>query len=326
MLLENQHPLNKSIMVGVVGVANAGKSSLINHYLGFDLSPVTPKPQTTRNRIQCVMNVDHTEVVLVDTPGLHQSSKEINVRMNYQAQEMLAENDQNMLLVDLGRRLEEQLIEVSKALHGLEDFIHFVVFTKADRVPVSKQETLAQDYFQRLKPIFPQIQKYFIVSALKDEGTSELIMHLVDQARPGPHLFPHGDASNKNERFFAAEYIREQAFMLLKEEMPYEIAVIMENFTSKQGPKGEEHHISAAILVGRLSQRAIVIGKGGAMIREIGIRSRKKIEAMMGATVHLNLHVKLAERWQKNNFILEELGLPRAPQSNRVWRASECNQ
>ena len=119
------------------------------------------------------------------------------------------------------------------------------------------------------------------------------------------------------------EYIREQAFELLKDEVPYEVAVVIDEYKEVKGktdPESFESHISASILVNRPSQRAIVIGSSGSMIKEIGIRSRKKIEVMTGGPVHLNLHVKVSPKWFKNNFVLEEIGLPRAHDSARVWR------
>ncbi|MBT7610599.1 MAG: KH domain-containing protein, partial [Bacteriovoracaceae bacterium] len=124
---------------------------------------------------------------------------------------------------------------------------------------------------------------------------------------------------------FATEFIREQAFELLNDEIPYEVAVVIDEYKDFSDMKGKEKkkiasHISASILVNRPSQRAIVIGSKGIMIKQIGTKSRKKIEAMVGGQVHLNLHVKVSPKWFKNNFVLEELGLPRAVDSARVWR------
>jgi GTP-binding protein Era len=322
MLIEHQNPHNKSMMVGVVGIPNVGKSSLINTFLGFDLAIVTPKPQTTRNRYHCVVTVDNTEIIFVDTPGLHRSSKEINTRMNFQAQEILDQHDLNLLLVDLLQDPVKQLNDLDFLLggewgKGVKNYnLKWIVFTKSDVLSENKAELRAQEYFNLFKEKWPHLEKYFVTSARKEDGLHLLLGALCDKAQPGPHLYPKGEVSNRNERFFVAEYIREVAMKLLREELPYEITVVIESFESGRN----EHRVSAAILVNRASQRSIVVGKGGQMIKEIGIGSRKKIEALLGGVVHLNLHVKVSEGWQKNNFVLEEIGLPRTPQSTRVWR------
>ena len=134
-------------------------------------------------------------------------------------------------------------------------------------------------------------------------------------------MYPYGDVSNKNLRFFSAEYIREQAFRILKDEVPYELAVVIDDYKDVKDPKSPViSRISASILVNRPSQRAIVVGSKGSVIKKIGTNARKKIEALVGGKVHLNLHVKVSGKWFKNNFVLEELGLPRVQGSRRVWR------
>ncbi len=321
MLLEDQHPHNKAIMVAVLGAPNVGKSSLVNVLLGTDLSVVTNKPQTTRNKFHCVFTVDRTEVVLVDTPGLHKSSQEFNKRLNEQAREGTEGADLNLLLIDIGRDVLSQFVEFKENI-DLELGPTWVVYTKSDKVENAEKLPLAE-VTEKAKEILPSIEKWFLISNKEGTNIHELTGAICDRAQPGPHLYPNGDISNKNQRFFVTEYIREQAFELLKDEVPYEVAVVIDEYKevkSKNDPEAFESHISASILVNRPSQRAIVIGSSGSMIKEIGIRSRKKIEVMTGGPVHLNLHVKVSPKWFKNNFVLEEIGLPRAKDSARVWR------
>ena len=321
MLLENQHPHNKAIMVSVLGAPNAGKSSLINCLIGMDLSVVTNKPQTTRNKFHCVFSIDRTEIILVDTPGLHKSNQEFNKRLNEQAREGVEGADLNLILVDISREIVEQIVSFKENIEQ-ELGNTWIVFTKADKVENADQLPLAE-VVEKAKALIPNISKFFLVSAQDGTNIHLLTGALCDQAQPGPHLYPNGDISDKTQRFFATEYIREQAFELLKDEVPYEVAVVIDEYRevkNKEDASIIDAHISASILVNRPSQRAIVIGSGGAMIKEIGIRSRKKIEAMTGGPVHLNLHVKVSPKWFKNNFVLEEIGLPRAHNSNRVWR------
>jgi len=321
MLLEDQHPHNKAIMVAVLGAPNVGKSSLINVLLGTDLSVVTSKPQTTRNKFHCVLTVDRTEIVMVDTPGLHKSNQEFNKRLNEQARQGTEGADLNLLLIDISREILGQFSEFKENI-AQELGPTWVVFTKSDKVENSENLPL-KEVVEKASEILPSLEKFFLISNKEGTNIHELTGAICDRAQPGPHLYPNGDVSNKNQRFFVTEYIREQAFELLKDEVPYEVAVVIDEYKevkAKENPETFESHISASILVNRPSQRAIVIGSSGSMIKEIGIRSRKKIEVMTGGPVHLNLHVKVSPKWFKNNFVLEEIGLPRAHDSARVWR------
>lgn len=318
MLITDQHPLNKSIMASLLGKPNAGKSTLVNHFLGFDLSIVSRKPQTTRNSFHCAFTVDRTEIVLVDTPGIHKSGQELNKRMNGQAQMVSEGCDVNLVLVDASR--ENLVKEFEDFYTALERNLSetWLVFNKSDLV---KDKNKIDEAFNKLKEKYDFITKHFLISAQDGEGVHLLLGELCDKATNGPHLYPNGDVSNKNMRFFVTEYIREQAFKELKEELPYELAVIIDEFLeSKDREEKVKAKISATILVNRPSQRAIVVGAKGSVIKKIGSEARKKIQAMMGGNVHLNLHVKVSSKWFNNNFVLEEIGLPRVKDSKRVWR------
>lgn len=319
MLLTDQHPHNKSIMVAALGKPNAGKSTLINYLLGFDLAIVSSKPQTTRNHFHCALTVDHTEIVLVDTPGVHSSSQELNIRMNGQAQFGAEGVDLNLLLIDLNKDVKEEAETFMKEFeHNLSKT--WVVFTKIDRVDMKNTDLDAK--FEEVKAVIPAVERYFAISSKVGTDVHLLTGALCDIAQPGPHLYYNGAVSNKNERFFATEYIREQAFKILKDELPYELAVVIDDYQDATEIDGKKFDtkISASILVNRPSQRAIVVGSKGSVIKKIGTNARKKIEAMVDARVHLNLHVKVSPKWFKNNFVLDEIGLPRTHKSNRVWR------
>jgi GTP-binding protein Era len=320
MLFENQHPHNKAIMIAVLGKPNAGKSSFINHLMGFDLTIVSSKPQTTRNQYHCAFTIDRTEVVLVDTPGVHSNPQELNKRMNGQAQMGAEGVDLNFVLLDLTTNV---VGEFKDFLKNFEEQLGptWIIFTKADLI---NKETLdLAPILVKLQELCPSIQKHFVISSKDGHNIHELTGAIQDAAPSAMHLYPGGDASNMNERFFATEYIREQAFRLLKEELPYEIAVVIDEYKDvrkKDEDAAPEAHISASILVNRPSQRAIVVGSKGSVIKEIGINARKKIEAMTGGKIHLNLHVKVSPKWMSNNYVLDEIGLPRTQKSARVWR------
>lgn len=337
----------KSITCAMLGLPNAGKSSLINALFGQDLSVVGPWAQITRNRFHCIFTVDQTEVILMDTPGLHQRNWEINKRMNQQAQEGAEEAQIRCLLMDVSSplSLRQQLKEGNASLKGALQSSGpiWLIFTKSDLLgpPEKRPIDLASslDEIQKdlagLLSCSPASLRHFLVSAKTGEGLHLLMGALCDMAPKRPHRYPPGAFSNKREDFFMAEYIREQAFELLKDEIPYEVAAIIDQWEDYQDEKTGVlmRRVWATILVNRPSQRAIVVGQKGKMIKEIGMRARKRIQEMpfpvprnpkqrpqRPEQVHLNLHVKVAPHWFKNNLVLEELGLPRAIDSIGVWR------
>lgn len=333
MLMMDQHPHNKSLIISVIGKPNAGKSSLINYFLGQHLAIVSPLPQTTRNHFHCVTTVDRTELVFIDTPGVHFTNQEINLRMNQEAEVAMEGADLVLLLIDSAHKdlvtLAQETMKLVTTMSAQIPLL--VVFTKKDisRLDHKLLNNLVTEY------ISPLLQRdrlaFYWVSTESEENMHQLTGALLDAAKPGPHLYPKGDLSNKSVRFFVSEYIREQVYFLLKEELPYEVAVVIDDFleldTKKDAREGVLPEkdpiiakISASILVNRASQRAIVVGASGSIIKEIGIRARGKIEDLLGGKVFLNLHVKVSPKWFKNNLILEQLGLPRAKESHRVWR------
>lgn len=325
MLITHQHPLNKSIMVAVLGRPNAGKSTFINAMLGQELSIVSHLPQTTRNHFHCALTIDRTEIVFIDTPGVHRSNKEINLRMNQEAEFALDGADCALLLVDSSFMNDMDYSFISQIVTENE-FLGpiWLVFTKKDISEKNISIEKITSYAKEIKNQVPQIcEQIFWISSKEEDNINELTSCILDHAKSGAHLYPKGDISNKNVRFFVSEFIREQVFALFKDELPYEIAVVIDSF--KDSNKDEDTdivaHIAASIIVNRASQRAIVIGAGGKMIKEIGVRARKKIEDLLGGKVFLNLHVKVLPKWFNNNFVLEGLGLPRAKLSHRVWRS-----
>lgn len=324
MLIYDQHPKNKSIEVGIIGIPNVGKSSLINEMVGMDLSIVTPWPQTTRNRFHCVATIDHTEMIFTDTPGIIESNQELIKRMMGQTKRALEYTDLILLLIDPTQNLKDQWQHLVRFIPE-KNMPIWPIITKSDLLNEENKETeFWNPFFEKLKNDFPNSLAPLFVSTKTGENIHVLTGGIADLARPGRHLYPDGDLSNKNERFFVSEFIREQTYLLLKDELPYETAVVIDSFdeNTKGMINGERMiaRINASILVNRDSQRPIVIGQQGQMIKNIVAASREKIEKLLGGKVDLRLHVKSSPKWISNNFVLEELGLPRVEASNRVWR------
>jgi GTP-binding protein Era len=240
--------------------------------------------------------------------------------MNGQAQMGAEGVDINFVLLDLSTDIVTEFKEFLKNFDAPLTRT-WIIFTKADLIKI--EELNLAPKLVKLQELCPSIEKHFVISSKDGHNIHQLTGAIADAAQNAPHLYPGGDASNMNERFFVTEYIREQAFRLLQEELPYEIAVIIDEYKDIKKKNEEaipEAHISASILVNRPSQRAIVVGRGGSIIKEIGVNARKKIEAMIGGKVHLNLHVKVSPKWFNNNYVLDEIGLPRTQKSTRVWR------
>jgi GTP-binding protein Era len=308
MLIKNQNPKNRTITIPVLGLTNSGKSTFINNITGNHLNLISKHPQATRNSIHSVYHKDFYELVFVDMPGFFETiSLELNLRMKGEIDKNLKENF-FLLLIDSSRYELKYLIPFLKDLHLKKTWI---IFTKKDL----NENFLAENAFQELKTTFPNLhlEKFFFNFTYE-----ELRKELFSLTESRHHVYPHGDLSDKNIRFFAAEFIREAAIENLRDEVPFETTVLIEDF--KEALDGKIAHIHASIVVNRPGQKTILIGKNGDLIKNIGIKARKKIEELVGGQVFLGLHVKVTPKWFKNNRLLEELGLFRTKESVRVWR------
>ncbi len=295
----------KSGMVAIVGPPNAGKSTLMNHFLGQKISIVTPKPQTTRNRIVGIANEDEYQIVFLDTPGLHQSREPLNVEMVRIAMESLAEVDVVLFLVDVSLPLPRKLKEEHQA--ELASYISrikgpaIMVLNKVDLIDRKLVLPLIESYagLYPFKAVIP-------VSALRDDGLDVLRREILGLLPLGPRLFPEDIPTDASERFLCAEIIREKVFFLTGQEIPYATAVLIESF-KEDAAKGLVT-IHAAIIVDKDSQKGIVIGKGGQKLKSIGTAARKDIETLIGAKVLLKLWVKVHKNWAQDRRFLKELG------------------
>jgi len=299
--------------VAILGRPNVGKSTLLNRLLGEHVAIVTARPQTTRTRILGVVNGDGYQLALFDTPGLHRAKGPLNKRMVDTALGTLSEVDVALVLVEAGTgpggRVdvgETALWIASEVKRSGKPAVLGV--NKMDRAP---RETLLPviDAYRTLHDWVDVVP----FSALTGENVDRLTAALASRLPPAEEpLFPPDVMTDQAERIIAAEYVREQVMELTRDELPYAVAVEVEEFDeSERRDDGGLVRIAALIWVERSSQKGIVIGKGGAMLKRVGTRAREKMERLLGAKVFLSLTVKVEERWSERLETLRRLGISR---------------
>ncbi|HEX6099996.1 MAG TPA: GTPase Era [Thermoanaerobaculia bacterium] len=291
-------------VVALVGRPNAGKSTLINRILGQKVSIVSAKPQTTRNRIVGILNDERGQIAFLDTPGIHKPLHRLNVRMMDHVRSSLSEADVIALIVDAtepfgkGDQYVIDLLRQEKEQNP--DAKRLAILNKIDLLKKHKLLPLMEQYngFGIFDEIVP-------ISAGKGEGIEELATLLFKNVPEGPPRYPTEDYTTQPERFLAAELVREKVLHHTSEELPYTTAVNVERFEEDE----ETGMISiwATIYVERPSQKGIVVGKQGSMIRQIGTEARQELESILGAKVYLDLHVAVHEGWREDERFLGEL-------------------
>jgi GTPase len=284
--------------VALVGRPNAGKSTLLNRLVGEKLAIVSDKPQTTRNRIVGVRRYPEGEVVFIDTPGIHRPLHRLNVRMVDAAVETLRDADVVVAVVDVGEPPgagDRFLMD----LVGKVRVPRVLALNKADLV--DKPALLPRMAAYRDSPGFADIVP---VSALRGENVDRLEQVLLSHLPEGEPLYAEDYLTDQPERFFVAELVREQVLRHTHDELPFSTAVVVDKFD-----EGPLLRLYCSILVERDSQKPILIGKGGAAIKAIGTAAREELERFFQTRVHLDLHVKVRERWREDERTLDELGV-----------------
>jgi GTP-binding protein Era len=294
-------------VVAFVGRPNAGKSTLLNRILGQKVSIVSNKPQTTRNRIVGILNDPRGQLVLLDTPGIHKPLHRLNVRMMDHVRGALSEGDVIALIVDAteqfgkGDQFVIDLLREEKERNP--DAKRFVLLNKIDLLKKEKLLPLMERY--HAFGIFDEIVP---ISASGGEGIVQLTELLFANVPPGEPRYPTEDYTTQPERFLAAELVREKVLQHTSEELPYTTAVAVERF--EEDEEANRITIYATIYVERDSQKPIVIGKQGSMIKRIGTEARQELESVLGAKVFLDLHVAVHEGWREDVRFLGELEWP----------------
>lgn len=287
----------KSGFVAIVGRPNAGKSTLVNKLVGQKVSIVTPRPQTTRNRIQGILNRENAQIVLIDTPGIHRPSSVLNRMMMDELQHALEGLDVLSLIVDAAVEFgagDRFSLEWVKRFHGPV----FLLLNKVDRVKKPALLPLIDRYRQAFD--FAEI---FPISALTGEGCFDLVDAWLNYLPDAPPSFPPDQFTDQPERFLAAEIIREKVILETREEVPHAVAVLIDTFEEKK----DLVHILATIFVEREGQKGILIGKRGETIKKIGTLARKELEEVLGVKVFLETAVRVAARWRENPGLVRQL-------------------
>jgi GTP-binding protein Era len=287
-------------IAAVIGAPNAGKSTLVNALVGQKVAITSAKAQTTRARLLGIALEGEAQVILADTPGIFAPRRRLDRAMVSAAWEGAEAADAIVLVVDSIKQRRHELEPLLEALATRPERKLLVL----NKVDAAKKETLlelAQDLTGKVA-----FDEVFYVSALTADGVAELKHRLAELMPEGPWMYPEDQVSDASERLLAAEITREQLYRQLHEELPYDSAVRPESYTTR--PDGSLE-IRQQIVIGRDSQKAIVLGKRGARIKAIGEAARKELSELLGVPVHLFLHVKVDEKWAESREIYEEIGL-----------------
>ncbi len=292
--------MSKCGFVAIVGAPNAGKSTLLNRMAGAKLSIVSPKAQTTRFRVLGILLRGAAQILLVDTPGIFAPKRKLDRAMVAAAWTGSDDADLTLLLVDARAGVTEQVGVIADRLRGSGRRV-WLVLNKVDLVPRLRLLPLTAELAERVPT-----EETYMVSAANGDGVSELLDAIAAALPDGPHLYPDDEITDLPDRLLAAEIVREQIFLQTHEEVPYGTTVETESFTER--PDGSVR-IDATIYVARAGQKAILIGEGGARVREIGAKARSHLGQLLERPVHLFLNVKERGGWDGEGARLRAIGL-----------------
>lgn len=285
--------------VALMGEPNVGKSTLMNRILGSEIAIISPKSQTTRNKIQGIYTTDQEQIVFVDTPGIHQPKNSLDKYMDTAAFSALQDVDVVLLMVNAGTKIDANVQDIIKRLQTISQPL-FLVINKIDLVHPDSLLPLIEQYNNLLK-----FQEVVPISATQGNNVAELLNTLIKYLPQGPQYYPQEQLSDHPEYFVVAEIIREKILELTQQEVPHSVAVVVEQMNQRINGKLQ---IEATIYAERASQKKILIGQKGTMIKNIGIRSREKIERLLGEKINLQLWIKVQKNWRNDPLFLQRVG------------------
>ena len=295
----------KSGFIGIIGRPNVGKSTLLNSIIGEKIAIVTPKPQTTRNRITGIKNLEEGQFIFLDTPGIHKASTPLNQYMVGTATAAFRNVDLLLLLVEANAGVHQQDLFIIKSLQD----VRLPVILVINKIDLVKKHTLLPiiDQFRQLFPF----REIIPISALTGDGVQIILDEIWKLLPEGPRYFPEDMVTDCSERFIAAEIIREKITFLTQQEIPYATAVVVDTFREDEGRS--LIYIQATINCEKNSQKGILIGKKGAMLKEIGTQARKEMEEFFAVRIYLELFVRVRRDWTRNERMLREFGYTNKP-------------
>jgi GTP-binding protein Era len=292
---------HRSGFVAVVGRPNVGKSTLINRWLGQKIAIVSPNPQTTRNRLRGVLTLPKAQIVFVDTPGLHDPVHKLGKFMVETTERAMQDADLILWVVDLTEWPGDQDQSLAELISSVsQNSAAVLVLNKTDLVSTERLASRSNEYARLV-----DAQHAIGVSALTGSGLDQLQARVIELLPPGPRYYPADQVTDQQERFIVGELVREQVLRLTHQEVPHATAVIVEEFKRRSA---EMLYIQATIYVERDSQKGILLGSGGRLIRSIGQAARRDIEEMVESKVYLDLWVKVRAKWRNTELDLRQLG------------------
>lgn len=285
--------------VAILGRPNVGKSTFLNRVVGQKIAIMSDKAQTTRNKIQGIYTEDDAQIVFIDTPGIHKPHSRLGDFMVESALSTLNEVDAVLFMVNATQKRGRGDDFIIERLKNVKKPIYLVI-NKIDQIHPDKLLQIMDDYRNTL-----DYAEVFPISALEGNNCPELIESLVNTLPEGPQYYPADQITDHPERFIAGELIREKVLELTREEVPHSVAVVVDRIHREDA---EKVLVQATIVVERNSQKGIIIGKGGKMLKQIGVKARKDIELMLGDKVYLELWVKVQPNWKDRQIDLQALG------------------
>ena len=290
----------KSGFVTIVGRPNSGKSTFLNNVLGRKITITSDKPQTTRNNISGIYTTDDSQIIFIDTPGIHKPQHKLGEFMTKAAINTLKRVDLIMYMVDSDQTFGKGDQFIMELLKGVK----VPVFLIVNKVDLVKDIVPLKNYIDKFKNRY-NFKGIFTVSALRGDNLDKLLVDIENELEEGPKYYPDDQITDHPERFIISELIREKVLQLTREEIPHSVMVLIE-YMKNDDVNPNLINIHASIVVERNSQKGIIIGKGGSMIKEIGTLARKDILYLLGSKVYLDLHCKVVKDWRNRNFGYEE--------------------
>ncbi len=291
---------HRSGFVAVLGRPNVGKSTLINGYVGQKVAIVSPKPQTTRRTLRGILTLPQAQVVLVDTPGVHVPRHKLGEYMVESAARAIPDADLVLFLVDVSAAPGADDEKLARLIRDRRTSPCILVLNKVDLISPHEEEERARAYRS-----ISDCEQSVLISATERRNCDKLLDLIIGQLPPGPRFYPPDQITDQPLRFMAGELVREQVLRHLRQEVPHWVAVAVEEFEER---RADLTYIEAIVYVSKESQKGILIGEGGTMLKRIGQAARAEIEQQVGTKVYLELWVKVRKRWPRDEAALRDLG------------------